>query len=127
MSLPPLRVFVLGSTENVHSASLPLVLPATTMLSAAALFTVPLALCVAGFFSAGIAAGFSVFFSSLGAAVVLCARTDPDRPATKATPMSSAMSFFTGNPPVSDVVEQLRRDGCHELTRGSDSCRVPLL
>src|SRR6185312_542884 len=101
MSLPAFRIFVaFGSTANVHSASLPpLALPDTTRVSAAAVFTVPLALCAAGFL-----ASIGFLSSALGAVagggvVVLWASTLPAVPATNATPSITAMSLFTIVPP----------------------------
>src|SRR5712692_11623280 len=68
IALPPFLIVVLESTPNVHSSSLPFILPATPRLSADAGFTVPLADLAAGFFSAFfsiLASDFiSDFFSS---------------------------------------------------------------
>src|SRR5207244_1050615 len=73
------------------STSLFFSLPATTMLSADAAFTVPLAFLTGIFF-------LSAFFSA-GAGVGVCATTTAAEPATNASATTKASSFFTTVPP----------------------------
>ena len=92
IDLPPRRIEVFGSTANVHSTSLFRALPATTMLSADAAFTVPLAFLSGVFF---IAAGLSAFVSGVG----VCAKATPAEPAANTSATTRASSFFTTVPP----------------------------
>ena len=97
IDLLPRRIEVFGSTANVHSTSLFLALPATTMLSADAVFTVPLAF-LSGVFFIFIAAGLSAILSA-GAGVGVCATATPAKPAANMSATTRASSFFTTVPP----------------------------
>src|SRR5438046_8092947 len=82
---------VFGATPKVHSVSFFLSLPATTMLSADAAFTVPLAFFTGIFL---ISVGFSTFFSA-GAGVMDWAVAGPARPAVNAIAKTRASRLFT--------------------------------
>src|SRR5262249_58688967 len=92
-------IAVLESTANVHSASFPFSLPATTRLSGDADLIVPIAFFAFftsdfGFAGAGVVAGAGV----AGAGVV-CATAIPARPIPNTTAMSSATDLFPVVPP----------------------------
>jgi hypothetical protein len=95
IALPPFLMLVFGSTANVHSASLPLSLPATTTLSAAADLTVPLAVLVVGFLSAFFSAFMSDFSIFLSSAFLSWATAKPAAPSANTAATDSAISFFT--------------------------------
>src|SRR5262249_48383001 len=93
---------VLESTANVHSASFPFSLPATTRLSGEADLIVPIAFFAFftsdfGFASAGFWAGAGVVagVGVAGAGVVVCATASPASPIPNTTAMSSATDLFT--------------------------------